>query len=70
MVEVFATNVSCEAESKKLLAVLAKHYPECEITIDLKDCDRVLRIQNDHGRLCPADIIQLVKIASYEIKTL
>lgn len=43
-VEVFRTNVSNVQSANKVLQVLSKVLPACEISFDLDDCDKVMRI--------------------------
>lgn len=44
MVEVFKTNVHEAEESHRLRSLLLEHFPGCNISFDMEDCDRVLRI--------------------------
>ncbi|RYD58591.1 MAG: hypothetical protein EOP56_03120 [Sphingobacteriales bacterium] len=44
-VEVFKTNVGAADAAKRVIALLHQHYPDSRITIDLEDCDKVLRIE-------------------------
>jgi hypothetical protein len=44
MVEVFKTNVKKVNEARKLIDLLSQHFPGSKINFDLKDCDKVLRI--------------------------
>ena len=48
MITVFKTNVSRAAEAKKLVKHLMQYFPGSKINIDLKDCDKVLRVEADH----------------------
>ena len=44
MVEVFKTNVHCAEAAAQLLQVLRHRWAACQVSFDLDDCDRVLRI--------------------------
>lgn len=44
-VEVFRTNVQDAVEAKQLVELLLQFYPECIISFDLDDCDKVLRME-------------------------
>ena len=48
MVEVFQTDVSTPTQATKALMLLRPHFPCARLTIDLEDCDRVLRIEAEH----------------------
>jgi len=65
MVEVFKTNVDEVAMVRKLLALLAIHFPGNKINFDMHDCDKILRVEgenliatniasivNEHGFMC------------------
>ncbi len=44
-VEVFKTNVASAAQGGALLHALHARFPGLQATLDLDDCDRVLRVQ-------------------------
>jgi hypothetical protein len=44
-VEVFSTNLANPQEADQLREVLNLNFPECRITFDLEDCDRILRME-------------------------
>ena len=65
MIEVFKTNVQKVSQAIKLIALLRQYFPDSKINFDLKDCDRILRIEgvnfipekiallvNDNGFTC------------------
>ena len=58
MVEVFKTNVECDAEAEEVVLMLKGRLPGCRINIDMHDCDRVLRVEGHP--ICPDEIIQWV----------
>ncbi len=57
MVEVFKTNVQKKTESRKLLGILAGHFPACRINFDLSDHDKILRVE---GEAIPASRVLLL----------
>ena len=68
MVEIFKTNVENISESKILLQKLSRHFPEHKINFDLKDCDKILRVQ---GKNIPLEkIVQLLIKENYQCKVL
>ena len=48
MITVFKTNVHKAAQAKKLVRYLLQHFPGSKINIDLKDCDKVLRVEGEN----------------------
>jgi hypothetical protein len=53
MVEVFKTNVHCPEAAANLLALLRVHYGGCQVSFDLEDCDKVLRIAGQRVVVAP-----------------
>lgn len=43
-IEVFKTNLGSTMEAGRLKRLIASRFPGAEISIDLADCDRILRI--------------------------
>lgn len=60
MVEVFKTNVRQKRHARRLLNVLASHFPSFRVNFDLEDCDKILRIEGTN--------IQQEKIAKLVIE--
>lgn len=48
MIEVFKTNVYKAEESNAIIKKLSASFPEYKINFDLQDCDKILRIENQH----------------------
>jgi hypothetical protein len=63
MVEVFKTNVEEFNVSKKLTQTLIAQFPESRINFDLKDCDKILRVEGNN--ILPERIIELVTSQGY-----
>lgn len=45
MIAVFKTNIKYQEDANFALQELNKHYSACKVTLDLEDCDKVLRIE-------------------------
>ena len=45
MVEVYKTNIQTKYQCKDIIRIMLKYNPLYKINFDLKDCDRVLRIE-------------------------
>ena len=57
MIEVFATNVQDAAEAKRIVGLLARHFPGSKINFDLDDCDNILRVE---GKNFTVDSVMLL----------
>lgn len=55
----FKTDVQKPWQGKKLVDILLSWFPGGEVSFDLDDCDRVLRVK--HNEVRPAGIIDLLK---------
>jgi len=44
MVEVFKTNVQDAGDASRIVAFLQERFPSCQVSFDLEDCDKILRI--------------------------
>lgn len=58
MVEVFRTNVEKEEDALKIINLVLEHFPESRVDFDLKDEDKILRIEGN--RFVSEEICQLV----------
>lgn len=45
MIELFKTNVNDVNAKECLIHLLKQFFPNCRITIDMHDCDKVLRLE-------------------------
>lgn len=48
MVEVFKTNVHDRDSAEEIIALLLVDLPGSQVSFDLEDCDRVLRIEYEN----------------------
>jgi hypothetical protein len=62
-VEVFRTTIQTKRKANKILKILHTFFPAAKITIDLTDCDRVLRIEGEN--LTPTEIVRVVTDAGF-----
>ena len=47
MIDVFKTNVQEAGQGKMIIEMLLGYFPGSEISFDLEDCDKVLRIKHN-----------------------
>ena len=62
-IEVFVTNVNTESEAEVILSKLRKKFSELDFSLDLEDCDKVLRVEG--FRLNVEEIQTLLKINGF-----
>lgn len=58
MILVFKTNVQEVSQGKRIIQILLSYFPGGEISFDLDDCDKVLRIK--HNSVLISGIINLL----------
>lgn len=70
MIEIFKTNITKRALSKKVTKHLLEIFPNASINIDLEDCDKILRVENSAQNFAPQQIIESVKEMGFECEVL
>ena len=68
MIEVFKTNVRDVSTAKRAEHVLAKSLGYTQVSFDLEDCDRVLRIEA--STICNACVIYVMQTLECECEVL
>jgi hypothetical protein len=68
MVEVFKTNIQTIDDSKSVLGILSKRFPELNVNFDLDDCDNILRVEGEN--LIVGQIPQLVNMSGFQCEVL
>ena len=71
-VALFKTNVASARQAFVVVSLVQAHVAGCRVTLDLDDCDRVLRVQDcrsDHP-LPVADIRRVVRALGFKIEVL
>jgi hypothetical protein len=68
MIEVFKTDVKKVSQAKMIVALLIEHFPCSKINFDLKDCDKVLRVEGEH--VVVDKIIMLITEKGFECAVL
>ena len=67
-VEVFKTNVEKVRQSKMLSKQLLEYFPEAKINFDLRDCDKILRVEGKLDRT--EKIIEVLHSKGYQCDVL
>jgi hypothetical protein len=68
MVEVFKTNVQKSKQAKELIGLLRQYFPGSKINFDLKDCDKILRVEGNN--LMPRQVISIIRQYGFLCKIL
>lgn len=64
MVEVFKTNIAMAEQAQEIVYALQQYFPGSRVTIDLDDCDKVLRLE---GTVIVTErVINLLQEHNYE----
>ena len=59
-IEAFKTNISSRQRGTALLAALHQRFPGLRATLDLDDCDRVLRVESS-----PAGVVSWAQVQAF-----
>jgi hypothetical protein len=70
MVEVFKTNIQGKTQASGIVSILKNEFPEYRITIDLDDCDKVLRVECNRGFVAVETLVHLVQKHDIHIELL
>jgi hypothetical protein len=68
LVEIFKTNVQQKKHAAQLLTVLTNRFPFLKVNFDLRDRDKILRIEGYH--VVPAHIIATMNECGYDCEIL
>jgi len=61
MIEIFKTNVTNHSIAVKISELICLYFGGHSASFDLEDCDKVLRVQSDHGLVPSQTIIRLLQ---------
>ena len=67
-IEIFRTTIQNSQAANAVTQCLQDHFPATRITIDLEDCDRVLRMEGPN--LICEKIIEILSTAGYACEIL
>ncbi|SMO46030.1 hypothetical protein [Fodinibius sediminis] len=70
MIEVYKTNIDKRSEAKSILSVIRETVPGSDPSIDLEDCDSVLRVEHPTSRLHESTIREIVNRFGYDMEVL
>jgi hypothetical protein len=69
-IEIFKTNVKGKQKATFLIDEMHEHFPEYNISIDLEDHDKVLRVENKKGKIHAEEVIKLLKKRNFNCEVL
>jgi hypothetical protein len=70
MVEVFKTNVNKRRYAKVLLTEIHKAFTDYNANFDLEDCDKILRVQCNDGKIKSKALILFLQDFGYHAEVL
>lgn len=70
MIEVYSTNITKKKHGKPVLKVLCEKFPAYMISLDLNDCDKILRVENPQGTVDNETVKNLVNNLGFDIAEL
>lgn len=70
MIEVFCTNITTQHQAAYVLNKLSDSFSTCNFTLDLEDCDKILRVENKKQTIPVNEILQFVNNLKIQIKIL
>lgn len=70
MVEVFKTNIGCQAHALAIGNFLQDFFQGYLVNFDLDDCDRIMRIRSLHSTVDSGRVCRLVLAMGFEASVL
>lgn len=68
MIEVFKTDVQKPRDASRVKKILQQGFPGCQVSFDLEDCDKVLRMAG--GSIEHERVIGLLRLAGFACQVL
>lgn len=69
-IKVYKTNVMERPQARSVITKIRKILPDCNVSFDLEDCDKVLRVENSKGPVDDAKIKMLMDSSGFKIEDL
>jgi hypothetical protein len=69
-IEVFKTNAKRKKDAARLVSFLKTKFPSYKISLDLEDCDKVLRVEASLGGVDAEVIIALIEENNFSCQPL
>jgi hypothetical protein len=70
MIAVFKTNVDKANKAKIIVNELQKLFPGAMVNLDMKDCDKILRVENNYRDVEIGKIITWMQSEGYSCEAL
>lgn len=69
-IEVYKTDINEESKAHTILDKIRQNLPGSDLSIDLEDCDNVLRVENPISGVDEAQIRQILNDYGYKMEVL
>ena len=70
IVQIFKTDVQDQLVARHIILSLQQMFSHCRINFDLDDCDRILRVENQQGKIEEAEIQLMMAQCGYNCEPL
>ncbi|GAB1444804.1 MAG: hypothetical protein KF860_03315 [Cyclobacteriaceae bacterium] len=67
-IEIFKTNVNDPESASAIIKLLKITFPSYQFNFDLEDCDKILRVESETGKVNAKEVIALVKEKNVDIE--
>jgi len=67
---VYKTDVDEVVEANKIMEIINRKFPAWDVSFDLEDCDKVLRIESHNGVIDENEIINILEKFGHQIEQL
>lgn len=67
---VYKTDVNNFSKAKIILDEIYREFPDSDLSFDLDDCDKVLRVEHPEGSIDEEKIFRIMKKQNVQIDTL
>lgn len=69
-IRVYKTNVDDHSKAELIKETIHRHFPGSDISFDLEDCDRVLRVANSVEEVDDNNIRTILEMFGFEIESM
>lgn len=69
-IAVYKTTVESRSVAESITYSIQRQFPDYDVSFDLEDCDKVLRVENGNGSVDGKEIQTILKSYGYRMETL
>ena len=68
MAEIFKTNISDKEEVDKVIRLFQSSWQHLQVSFDLDDCDRILRVESKGEPIDPQKLVEFLALHRLEVE--